>query len=152
MHFNLSKYRGLSISSFDMEEMTGRDSMDAAARAIGPRSSEGAGPNAFQINIQHRNQLIAQSISKVDDENVVRPHIKWEDWTLRTQDFVVKAYMRLNEATDTEVDDFIKAHFGTPVAVSAPDSSGSGSGSQDIYEGPVYPSKDGSTSRTSTAR
>lgn len=148
MHFDLSRYdkqKRLSVISFDLEEMTGQDSLDAAARAIGPRRAEEDGPpmNSFQLNIQHRNQLIAQSISRVDGQAVVRPFSKWVDWTLKTQDFVVSAYMKLNEAGKGDVDDFIKAHFDSPVAVSEPDSSGSGSGSPGIYEGPVYPSKNG---------
>lgn len=142
MRFDLSKIRGVSISSFDMEEMTGVDSMDAAARALGPRPSENM--SAYQINILHRNQLVAQSISKVDDHVVIRPHTQWENWNLRTQEFVMRAYTRLNEATAKEVEDFIKAHFDdAPAEVSEPTSSGSGSTSPGIYEGPVYPQMGG---------
>lgn len=146
MHFDISKYKGVSIASFDMEEMTGRDSMDAAARSAPPRAAPGEEPppmSGFQLNILHRNQLIAQSISKVDGELVTRPFTKWENWTLRTQEFVITAYMRINEATKAEMDDFTKAHFDAPAAVSTPNSSGSGSGSSGTYAGPVYPSTNG---------
>lgn len=144
MHFDVSKYKGLSIVSFDLEEMTGRDSLDAAARAIGPKRESGSPePNAFQINIQHKNNLIAQSISKVNGKLVQRPCSEWEDWNLKTQDFILAAYTRLNEATDAEVKDFIKAHFDAPAESSEPNSSGSGSTSSGTYAGPVYPSNNG---------
>lgn len=127
MFFDLSKFKGVSIQSFDMEEMTGRDSLDAAARAVGPGGGDGARPNAFQLNISHRNQLIAQSIAKVNGDIVTRPCLDWESWSLRTQEFVMAAYMRLNEATKIEIDDFIKAHFDVPGGDSERTSSGSGS-------------------------
>jgi len=129
MHFDLSEIRGVSIASFDLEEMTGRDSLDAAARAIGPRrkDDDGPPPNAYELNISHRNQLIAQSISKVNGEIVPRPYTSWETWTLRTQEFVLAAYSRLNEATNDEVKGFIKAHFDAPGGRTEPISSGSGS-------------------------
>lgn len=107
--------RGCSIKSFELEVLTGRDSLDAAARAMPPPPSDGSPPppiNALAANIAHRNQLIAQSISAVDGDPVVRPYTAWEGWSLRTQEFVVGAYMRLNEATKEELDGFLKAHFG----------------------------------------
>lgn len=141
MRFDISKIRGASISSFDMEEMTGRDSMDAMARSLGPRPSENM--SAYQLNVLHRNQLVAQSISMVNGESVIRPHMQWEQWSLRTQEFVMRAYARLNEATKEEVEDFIKVHFDAPGEVSEQTTSGSGSTSSGIYEGPVYPQMTG---------
>jgi len=134
MHFDVSKHRGVSVASFDIEEMTGRDSLDAAGRAIGPRTrdNDGPGPSAYELNISHRNQLIAQSISKVNGELVGRPFTQWENWSLRTQEFVLAAFSRLNEATTDEVKDFIKAHFDAPAESSEPASSGSGSTSPGI--------------------
>src|SRR6266567_1856113 len=101
MRFDISKIRGVSIRSFDFEEMTGRDSLDAAARAVGPTSQgdNSRRMSAYELNILHRNQLIAQAISKVDDKDVMRPYMAWEDMSLRTQEFIVSAYTRLNEAT-----------------------------------------------------
>lgn len=136
MRFDLSTTRGVSVSSFDIEEMTGRDSLDAAARAIGPVASDGTDPSrrmsAYELNIHHRNQLVAQSISRVNGKEVPRPFTGWEDWSLRTQEFVVAAYHRLNEASVDEVKDFIKAHFDAPRGSSEPTSSGSGSTSPGI--------------------
>lgn len=142
MHFDLSKYRGLSIESFDMEEMTGRDSLDAAGRALGPKPSSSL--SAYQLNIMHRNQLVAQSISKVNGDLVPRPYTAWEGWSLRTQEFVMRAYTRLNEATTDEVEGFTKAHFDTLDEDSEPTTYESGSGSPGTYEGPVYPQTTGS--------
>jgi hypothetical protein len=141
MRFDLSKIRGVSISSFDMEEMTGRDSLDAAARALGPSPSAKA--SAQQLNVLHRNELVAQSISAVDGRAVIRPFVQWGDWSLRTQEFVMRAYSRLNEATEEEVESFIKAHFDAPSEATEPTISGSGSTSPGIYEGPVYPQMTG---------
>jgi len=129
MRFDLSKIKNCSVTSFDLDELNGRDSIDAAARAIGPGGDEGSRMSSYQANMQHRNQLVAQSISKVNDELVQRPYMQWEQWTLRTQEFVLAAYMRLNEATKAEVDGFIMAHFAAPEGQSALSSSRSGSGS-----------------------
>jgi len=114
MRFDLTKYRGVSIKSFDMDEMIGRDSLDALARAVGPRDDNAPPVSGYQMQVSHRNQLIAQAISKVNDEVVMRPYLAWTDWTLRTQEFVLAAHGRLNEATKDEVDGFLAAHFVSP--------------------------------------
>jgi hypothetical protein len=118
--FDLAKFKHLSITSFEMEEMTGRDSLDASARAAGPRSADSAPLRAFEFTIAHRNQLIAQSIRKVNGDVVPSPYTQWENWSLRTQEFVLAAYSRLNDATKSEIDSFIGAHFATPEEASEP--------------------------------
>ena len=124
-HFDLSPYGDtVTVKSFELEVLCGRDSMDAAARSVPPPAPDGsaASVNPVAFGISHRNQLIAQSISKVNGQPVSRPYIEWSDWSLRTQEFVVAAFGRLNEATKDEVADFLKASFGVtrPNAAFAP--------------------------------
>lgn len=130
MHFDLSKLKNVSIESFDMEEMTGRDSLDAAARVL-PRGNDAQQVSGYELQIAHRNSLIAQSISRVDGVVVPRPYTTWETWSLRTQEFVIAAYNRLNDASKAEVEAFLVASFAAPVETSRPTTSGSGSTSHD---------------------
>lgn len=117
-HFDLSRYGDtVSVKSFELEILAGRDSLDATARSIAPMPADGTPPtptHPLVFGVLHRNQLIAQSISKVNGQLVERPFIAWQDWSLRTQEFVVAAYQRLNEAKKSELDDFLGASFGTP--------------------------------------
>lgn len=119
--FDLTKYGNtVSIKSFELEELVGRDSMDAAARSMPPAPSDGSAPAPIhpgQFGIMHRNQKIMQAISKVNDQAVIRPHMEFQDWTLRTQAFVCLAFDRMNDVTKEEENDFLVLHFG-PQAVS----------------------------------
>lgn len=135
MRFDVSKYNLVitdpttstkrPLQSFDLDELIGKDSLDAAARAAPP----GASVNPAQLDALLLNQLIAQSISAVNGEAVMRPYTAWENWSLRTQGFVIRAYHRLNGATNKEMDDFLDHHFGAPGGASSPPSSASGPGS-----------------------
>lgn len=125
MRFDLSKYPGLSIKSFELIELVGKDSLDALGRAAAP----GASLSPAQLSALHLNQMIAQSITHVDDQPVQRPYTAWESWSLRTQEFVVAAYNRLNSTTGKELADFLAQSFATPGAASSPPSSASGPGS-----------------------
>lgn len=122
--FDLSRYPNLSIKSFELEELVGIDSMDALARVAPP----GANTNQSALGTLHLNQLVAQSISKVDGELVMRPFVDWTKWTLRTQEFVVMAYTRHNGITKEERDSFLEENFGTPGGVTSSPSSQSGPG------------------------
>lgn len=119
MRFDLSKHQRVNVKSFDLEELTGRDSIDAAARVTPPPTPGVPAPSGTQVAIAHKNALIAQSITHVNGEQVVRPYTAWEQWTLRTQDFVVAAYDRLNTVDRKEEEDFLSAHFGSPPATSS---------------------------------
>lgn len=114
MHIDLSKYKGLSIKSIDLKELIGEDSIAAAQRSV-PRNGGGS---AFLVNVEHRNQMIADAITQVNGEPVIQPYLGWMKWNLKTQDFVVLAFDHMNSLTAKERDDFL-AQIGAPVAASA---------------------------------
>lgn len=122
--FDISKYPNMSVASFELEELRGVDSMDALARVAPP----GANTNQAALGSLHLNQLIAQSISKVNGEIVIRPFTQWTDWSLRTQELVVMAYTRHNGITKEERDRFLEENFGTPAGGNSTPSSASGPG------------------------
>jgi hypothetical protein len=124
--FSLTKYKGVSIETFELEELIGDDSLDAFARIVAPG---GAASNQTAMGVMHLNQLIAQSISKVNGELVVRPFTAWTKWNLRTQDFVTAAFTRYNGITKEEREGFLADSFGTPAEASSTPSSPSGPGS-----------------------
>lgn len=110
MRFDISKFK-CSISSFHLEELTGRQNIDALAQALGPNGGQGLNP--FQMNVLHKNALVAMSITHVNEEPVIRPFTAWEMWNLRTQEFVVRAYDKLNDVSREEMDDFLSVNFGS---------------------------------------
>lgn len=125
MKFDLSKYPGMTVSSFELVELIGKDSLDAIGRTAPP----GANLAPAALNALHLNALIAFSIVKVNDQPVQRPFTEWEGWSLRTQEFVIAAYNRLNSTTKAEIDDFLAQSFGSAAAGSSPASPSSGPGS-----------------------
>lgn len=110
MRIDLSRFKGVSIRSFEIEELTGRDNIDALAQALGP--DQGKGMSLLQMNTAHKNQLIANAISSVNDEPVVRPFTAWENWNLKTQEFVVKAFDKINDISKEEMESFLEVNFG----------------------------------------
>ena len=113
--FDISKYSEVDIRSFTLQVMTGNDSLDATARAVG----KGDRPNPM-VTFAARSNLIADAIVKVDGQDVVRPYIEWESWSLRTQTFVERAFDALNSVTKVEMDDFLSSHGLMPKEATAP--------------------------------
>lgn len=113
--FDISRYPDVDIRTFTLQIMTGNDSLNATARAVG----RGDRPNPM-ITFTSRSNLIADALVKVNGEEVIRPYVVWEEWSLRTQTFVERAFDRLNSVTQTEMDDFLSRHGLTPKATPDP--------------------------------
>lgn len=104
--FDISKYPEVDVQSFTLQVMNGQDSLDATARAVG---SDGK-PNPM-IAMKARSELISDSIVKVNGQEVpFKPYTEWENWSLRTQTFVERAFDKLNSVTQDEMDDFLGRH------------------------------------------
>jgi len=103
--FDISKYENVDVRSFTLRIVTGQDSLDATARSIG----KGDRPNPM-LTFSARSNTIADAIVAVNGVQVVTPYVQWEDWSLRTQAFVERAYDRMNGVTNAEMDDFLGRH------------------------------------------
>lgn len=119
MRFDLTKYKDVEIKSFDLEPRRGKDSLDAMARAMPPGIKPGE-IGAHQLQTLHRNALVASAIVAIDGAPVPTPFNEWENYTLRTQEFIVLAYDRMNGMTVKEQNDFLEAHFGAPAPSAHP--------------------------------
>lgn len=97
------KIKGVSVKSLTMRELNGDDSEAAAARVVNANTNMVHG---FLISRAHNEQCIADSIVEVDGSPVITPYVDWKKWNLRTREFVLNAYNRMNGATQTEMDDF----------------------------------------------
>jgi hypothetical protein len=128
VHFDISKYPKMSVKSFDIEELNGQDELDAVARA----TMGGQLTTLTALQVTQTEQLIAQSISKVNGEPVMRPYTAWRDWTIRTRELVQVAYNRVNSVSIKEQKDFLATHFGEGEQPASPGSSPSGSGQPGI--------------------
>ena len=117
--FDLSDFPGCSVESFTLRELRGHDSIAAAQRSVVP------GEVNPIYGFQHRSQIIADAIVKVNGKEVHSPYLQWEDWNLRTQNFVEMAYDKMNGVAKEEMDRFLAKHGmkreATPAA-SAPHS------------------------------
>lgn len=121
--FDLTGIQRVEIKSFQLVELTGKDSI-AALGAVPGTSLHPVAAGAL-----HLNALVAQSIAKVDDASVAPPFAGWDALKLRTQEFIIAAYNRMNAATKVEIDDFFARSFGSPPGASSPPSSASTPGS-----------------------
>jgi hypothetical protein len=104
MHVDISTFENVSVRSFDIVELRGRDSIDAAVRAIDPKAQA---VSMLVANSRHKSEMIAAAITHVNGEPVVRPHGAWEEWNLRTQEMVNDAFDFLNSLSRAESDDFL---------------------------------------------
>lgn len=135
MKIDISMFDRVSVSAFGIRELTGRDSMDAMARAI-PPGTDASKFSAHQVQTMHTQMLIAMSIDEVVANGAAPvqpvmpgvPYTAWEDWTTRTQEFVYTAYQRINGIAKGELDRFLEVNFKVPVP-STTTSSPSGPGS-----------------------
>ncbi len=114
LNLDLSTYKRLSIRSVTLRELNGDDSTLAAQRAIGPTGAV----TAYALTVEHKNQMIADSIVKVNGETVVTPYNDWQRWSLKTQQFVVEAFDFLNENSKEDLKDFRVRVLG--IAVTPP--------------------------------
>lgn len=122
--FDISDFKGCSIRSFTLREMHGRDSIAAAQRSVKPGE-----PNPI-YGFQHRSQIIADAIVRVNGADVPTPYVAWEDWNIRTQTFVERAYDEMNGVSKEEMERFLGRHGLKPSdtqEASAPPTSSSGS-------------------------
>lgn len=103
--FDVSKYPEMDIKGFTLQIMTGNDSLDATARAVG----KGDKPNPM-LTFSARSNLIADAIVRIDGQDVIRPYVQWEDLSLRTQTFIEKAFDCINGVTNGEMEDFLVSH------------------------------------------
>jgi len=104
--------RGTSIRSLELAELDGDASDAAAARVV---AADMKVTHGFLLSRAHTAQLIADSITHVNDEPVVTPYVKWQKWNLRTREYVISAYNRINSTTEKELDDFfIKLGLDAP--------------------------------------
>lgn len=104
MHVDISEYEGCDIQSFDLRPLKGKDSLAAVQRSVDPKGNLQPG---FIISVHHRNNMIAEAITHVNGEPVVSPYVGWDEWSIRTQEFVVAAYDKLNNVSAEEMKSFL---------------------------------------------
>lgn len=112
---DVTMYRDLDIDTFRVKALTGKDQTDAAVRAL-PASGEEMSQHLF--NLQLRNEQLAQAITEVDGETVRGGSCRESvDWSMRTREFVFRAYSYVNGISDDEHDDFMARLAGKADAV-----------------------------------
>jgi hypothetical protein len=110
--FDVSKYkltvphptdpgRRVPLESFTLREGTGEDEIAAFERA---------GANATRAAIV--DAQIADLFVAVNGEAVVSPFVGWRKWSSKARNYVVRAFSRMNEAPNEDMEDFEKAAFG----------------------------------------
>lgn len=96
--FDLNGYRGVSVDSFSIRELSFRDEVAAAKRS---------GDDVTRASIE----LLSAAISKVNGEKVKAPYYEWQSgddpWSARTVEFVQKAFNWVNGTDAKEMDDFL---------------------------------------------
>ena len=106
--FDLSQYQPLSVTSFTMKRINGYDELAAAERVTS--GNEGASLGE---------QMIAESITQVDGQDVTTPYVDWAKWCSVTRDFVRAAFDKFNNADKDQIKDFLAEAFGAEEAMPA---------------------------------
>lgn len=104
--FEKQKIKGTSVKSLELRELDGDASEAAAARVVQKDMTQVHG---FLLSRQHNEQLISDAIIAVNGQPVITPYLEWKKWNLRTREFVIAAYNKINSTTQAEIDDFFKA-------------------------------------------
>lgn len=112
---DLSDIPGCSVVTVTIRVLTGRDSLAAAERSIGRDGK----PNPL-VGMLHRSHMIADAITHVDGNEVIAPYLAWEDWNVRTQAFVERAYDLINGVSREEMDRFLAKHGLVPAPTQEP--------------------------------
>jgi hypothetical protein len=97
--FDCAKYPDLAIASFELTVLTGADEAAAVGRA---------GESSTRL----QEQLVADAITRVNDEAVTRPYVAWADWDQLTRAVVRGCYLNLHAPTKDEMDAFLATEQG----------------------------------------
>ena len=92
----------VEIASVTLRQLTGEDEL-AVAERIGTGDPTGA---------RVLNQLIAESIVKVDGESVTCPYVGWKAWDLPTIGVVRACFDRYQYVQEKDMKDFLDYSFG----------------------------------------
>lgn len=99
------KIKGTTVKSLVLRELIGDDSDAAAARVV---ASDMKQVHGFLLSRAHTEQCIADAITHVNGDPIITPYLAWTKWNLRTREFVIAAYNRMNSTTEAELNDFFK--------------------------------------------